>query len=359
VRKILFLFFLISLAQLIFPLLRTWQDGIYLPDFVLYYQVGQNLSKGINPYNLSYPLGYSPPALLFFRLLPLIPLNLAQIGWTIISLICLVLSVLLFVKSWDGRLLVLGLSFLAFPTKFTLGMGQINLIILLLIVLVMVFSEQKKSTLAGICLALSILLKTVPLFLVIYFLIKKNFKVLFWLSLTILVAWTLSFGFLGRQINSQYLTQVVPVLASSGLGNTFYYNQSLVGTIGRLGLGKVVFWLAAGTIIIITFIKVYFYRFRVKPGMTRKTNRDLSLVLAANILLSPITWQHHLVWLLPCFVVANKNKKGLSSVLVLVAAYFLTAFNIKNPFPLMASWWGNILLSHGTLGTLVVWLALL
>ena len=125
------------------------------PDLTSYYFGPQHVLMGENPYreDTKYftPLVYPPLVMVLFTPLAIIPYELAGKVWVLLSIMTLVLSLYLLSKLEEVRffslknLFICSLVFIAFPVRFTLGMGQINHLILFLFVLSLYFLQRNKK----------------------------------------------------------------------------------------------------------------------------------------------------------------------------------------------------------------------
>ena len=147
------------------------------PDFEVLWYAAKDLPIGDNPYlnpNIFTGVGYPPNSLLYYLPLTYLSLNSAQSFFTILSLTSLVLVVILSIKiafekvEWKTLLIALTLVLLSFPTKFTFGMGQNNIIALLFLLLSFYLSQKDKRVLAGLILGVVISLKTIFVFFLLF-----------------------------------------------------------------------------------------------------------------------------------------------------------------------------------------------
>src|SRR5579872_3595971 len=182
-QAIIVIFFLFTLLLLLKVFLLT-----NFPDFNVYYPAASAYVHGTDPYkegarfftNFVYP----PIVLLFFSPFLILPIVYAAKIWLFISFFCLFLSLYLLFKLESTsvfsktNLFISSLIFLMFPLKFTLGMGQINIVILLFLTLAYYFSSKKAAYLGGLFTALALALKMFPVFILPYFLIKREWKLL-------------------------------------------------------------------------------------------------------------------------------------------------------------------------------------
>src|SRR5258708_34350348 len=141
-------------------------------DFTDYYYVSEHVLYGQNPY-ISDPhyftgQAYPPIAMLFFIPLTFFSYFIAAKIWIVLSILASIGAAYLCARIYKINffssisLFMISLVFISFPLRFTLGMGQINTIILLFITLSIYFLNTNKDKKAGIFLALPILLKFFP-----------------------------------------------------------------------------------------------------------------------------------------------------------------------------------------------------
>src|SRR3990167_9555022 len=166
------------------------------PDFGVLLMGAADLIRGNNPYinpRLFTGIGYPPNTLLFYLPFSLLPYQFAQVLFTFLSfgsflgIIIISFQILKEKFSWLTFLVVFSLSLLSFPTKFTLGMGQNNLIAFLLLLLAYFFYKEGKLGRAGIILGLAISFKTIFVFFILFFVLKKQWKIVGFVILIIAV----------------------------------------------------------------------------------------------------------------------------------------------------------------------------
>ncbi len=353
-RTIIVIFFLSSLALLLkTPFLDTY------PDFNVYYEGSTFLFRGLNPYVSSDPSSvnyvYPPFALLFFAPFTLLPVFAASSIWTILSLISFFSSMMVAYKILSVRifsnqfLLLTSLAMLFFPVKFTLGMGQINLFIFLLLLLGIYFLRQKKEIISGIFFGTSIALKFFPLLFLPYFLIKRQWQVFFSSLATVAFLWLFSVLFVGIDLQLYYINHVLPGIFKAS--QAAYYNQALSGFLVRL-LGDNSIFNSGKLLISLLLLVLSFWILLKKEKRKDTTLLELSMIITLSLMVNSFSWQHHFVWLIfPFMIVAGRLGKwgGLGRLGVLVS-YLLVAANLRNPsaFPLLVQ-------SHVFFGTLLLW----
>lgn len=330
------------------------------PDFSVFYQSTYDLNRGINPYlesNLFTAFGYPVVTTLFFTPFILLPYQIAQGIFVILSafsvLAIVYLSLLLINRKVDWRqfLFFSALAYLYFPTKFTLGMGQSSLLAYLLLLISYYFYRRKVKITSGIFLGITVLVKPILGFIFLFFILKKEWKIITTALFLIFLLTLLSIILYGFDKYYIYLTHVLPPLLRP-VGREIYYNQGLMGFISRLTSNltvRSITTLISSLLLIGLIIK-----------HKTSSNLQFALLLTTLTLIDTLSWQHHFVFLIFPFIVAvnlirgRGDKKGLFFLLL---AYFLVSGNIKDPqifsaFPI------NLILSHTFFGALILFIIL-
>lgn len=376
-------------------LCKAFALGLY-PDFVTQYIVPKIVFSGGNPYlggdGLFTPQVYPPTTFLFFVPFTYLPIGIASFLYTFLSVVSLIVSLFLLSKIVGERFLsmqnlgLMTLAFIYFPVKFTLGMGQINLYILLLLVLSLLYLKKNREFISGIFLGLSIVIKLFPIFLPLYFFIKakrlpheyqdkfhwsgffnvrifnrklwiwpsqvnENLRLILGIVTAIFVSLFLVAILIPWELIVHFVVNVMPSLSSSW--KLDYYNQALSGWVGRsFGtevLGSGVKLLLTGLISIMTIFAV-----------SKNEKYDFLTVglkfgsfIVLSLIINTFSWQHHFVWLIIPFYITyfylKERIAGKRYFVILFAAYFLTAINFENPDMLPV-----LLQSHGLYGALLL-----
>jgi alpha-1,2-mannosyltransferase len=331
------------------------------PDFSNFYFGPLNYHNGINPYiankNLFTPTTYPPIIFLFFYPLTFLNLIFAEKLWTLLSILALICSLFFLLKIYNQKinspigLILSSLVFLSFPVKFTLGMGQINIFILLLISLFIYFHNKSKNY-SAIFLGISILFKFFPFLMIFYFLVKKQWKIFILLCFTIISGALLSLILIKSDINWFYVQKILPTLLESWKGD--YYNQSLSGLLTRFDLSQNLRVILRDSMSFILLFCSFLIIFLKQHKDKLNINLEISLIITLSLLINSFSWQHHFVWMtIPFFATFFylKNKKtSLYYYLVLGVCYIMISWNFKNPqdYPIL-------LQSHVFFGTLAMW----
>lgn len=336
-RPLSIIFCLLSFLWLLRAL---FLDGY--PDFKTQYYVPQIVFNGGDPYkggsSLFTPQVYPPSEFLFFVPFSLLPMESSAFIYTLLSVIAFYLSLFFLAKTFDipffstKNLVFMGLAAIMFPVKFTLGMGQINMFILLLISLFCFSLKTKKYFQSGIYLGLSMMLKMFPPLLLGYFFLKPNKKLFIGFGVLVFFVSLFTVIFIPYSVIESFL-QITPSLFNSW--KLDYYNQALSGFIGR-SFGTNDF--APN---IKNFISILFLGITMVVIMNRHKNNFetialvLGILLNINLLLNTFSWQHHFVWIIISFYATYnyiiKKKFGSSYLLLLFLSFILVATNLKDP----------------------------
>ena len=330
-----------------------------LNDFSVYIDGTKATLNGKNPYIVKFfdRYNYSPAATLFFVPLVFLPRELSEWLFTVLSVVSLWLTISWTLKILDwkpGRLvkwLIFALSLKMFPVKLTLILGQINLIILALIVgsfyfLYRVgkgetFSEKVSpfETLSGILLGLATVIKLTPAPLVVYFLFRKKWKTVLWFMGTIAVLTLTGVAVFGWDLTYYYYFKTIPQLMSENTPTTLngsYMNQSVTALLGKFGIfgeknSIIRLGISLGLgINIINVIKVIKKEER-KKGFIAFWN----LVVITMLFLPVFVWQHHYTVLIPLWIILTAKfteTKKIKDLAISGLTYFLLIFYIKDPY---------------------------
>ena len=282
------------------------------------------------------PYVYPPPSILAFWPLTFLSLKGGFVVFTLISHLCLLGSMWLILTRLTPlpRQPLVRTVFLCLATAYvlcsdavriTLELGQVNLMALFLICSTLAaLQERRSSWRIAAPLSIAILLKTYPLFLLILLVTRRRFKaaVLTLAYFGVFVA--LAAIIVPSYVWSSWLTEVVPAASStkylaflfSHTPLNFMWNQSAAGFLKRL-LGDTLWGhsplsypalaaplikaVDAALIGITSFLAFRFYkRHRPVDGVAE----DSAAFLLMMYLVAPISWDHHLVYVLPAAILA-------------------------------------------------------
>ncbi|HYK08360.1 MAG TPA: glycosyltransferase family 87 protein [Candidatus Eisenbacteria bacterium] len=356
---IAWIFFLGIFGYTLYSAIRI--STTFAPDFSIFYYSAKDLLLGISPYLdkslftiFNYPLASSA----LFIPFTIFPYRIAQtlfIFSNVISVFFLVYFALTLIKkhvSISFFLVIVSLLFLSFPTKFTMGMGQTNVIAYLLLLAGFLMLQKKKSVWTIIFLTISIFLKPVLGLSLVLLLFEKEWK-LFLITLGSILFFVIAVPFIFHQPLANALF-VQNVLGQSMTGREVYYNQGLLGFISRL-IQDLQLRYVFNLFLTLLLIFLTFWRMR-----TTTITTQLSFILTVLVIIDPLSWQHHFVFLffpfLATFFAIQKQKRKKALLYSLLAlSYILVSVNIKNPlqiqdFPI------SLILSHQFYGVMLLYI---
>jgi alpha-1,2-mannosyltransferase len=177
------------------------------------------------------------------------------------------------------------------PVRDTFSFGQVNLLLLALVCADMWLLERG-SRLAGVGIGLATAIKLTPAVYILYLLLTRRYRAAGVASATA-VGTTVLAGLVMPGGSQVFWTDA---LWNTGRVGSLAYvsNQSLRGLVARLdGAGGGAVWALSVLIVLI----VWGYRARRAPVPV-----GFALTGVAACLVSPVTWVHHLVWLVPALV---------------------------------------------------------
>ncbi|ORL81511.1 glycosyltransferase 87 family protein [Prescottella equi] len=252
------------------------------------------------------PFTYPPLAAVVFAPMSWISLQAAGAVLTVLSLAALVATLVLALASvgvrprttlvWTalgGTAAALTLE----PVSSTFDYGQVNI---LLMVFVAADCLMKKTPWPrGILIGFVAAVKLTPAVFILYFLFRKDFRAAVTTG-TSFVAFG-AIGFLVARADSwEYWTETL--FDSSRIGGPAYpANQSLTGVLARLGLDpsmRTVLWLVL-SVAVLALAAVAMHR-AFAAGLP-----VVALFVNAlfGLLVSPVSWSHHWVWVAPLLMV--------------------------------------------------------
>jgi len=244
---------------------------------------------------------YPPFAAILLAPLAVMPYWLACVAMTLLTvgLLAAVLMVVLrsvnLLPAGSRRWLVPGGALLAAealePVQRTVFAGQVDVLLMALVALDILVDTPRWPR--GMLIGLAAALKLTPAIFVLYFLLRKDGRAVLVAGLSWLAATAAGFLFAGAD-SVRYWTS--SVFDTGRVGGPLYAgNQSLLGLLTRLGVPapeRTVLWLmlAAGTVALTV------------AGMRRALSaRHFAVALGLNalcgLLISPISWTHHWVWI--------------------------------------------------------------
>ncbi|WP_227998290.1 glycosyltransferase 87 family protein [Nocardia australiensis] len=343
--------------------LQVYRNGarVWLDDGELYGPMPPVMGIGL-------PFTYPPLAALFFGPLALMPLPLAEVLVVATSVLSLGITIWLVLARLRPRLdrmtlLPLVIASVALtqtlePIRQTFGFGQINLV--LMAAITMDCLVRKPFWPRGMLIGIAVSVKLIPGGFLLFFLLRKDWKAAGTLVVSAIAA--VGLGFL--LFPSDSVEYWFHTLADTGRIGPPYYagNQSIKGMAFRLGVPDstaTLIWIVLSLVTIA--LAALWMRKLIEAGSEVAA---LMVNAAAVLMVSPVSWSHHWVWIAPALVVAaDAIARGARSRLfvgTVVGATVLFAIGPQWLLPhqhdleLGWAWWQQLIGSSYVLATLAL-----
>ena len=280
---------------------RAWLDGKPLYGDTMY-----ETRSG-----LELPFTYPPLAAVAFAPFALLPLPVASAAITVTTLVLLIASTVIVLtrldvwpqsavrRCWLAAAIVAPAVIYLEPLRANFDFGQINVVLMTLVIADCV--PRKTPWPRGVLLGVAIALKLTPAVFLLYFVLRRDTRALLVTAASAVAATLAGFAFVWRD-SWEYWTDTVRNTDRIGTA-TLNTNQNIAGMLARLGLGETerfVLWTLA--CLAVLAVTVWAVRRVLRAG-----EPVLALICVAmfGLVVSPVSWSHHWVWVLPTVVVCG------------------------------------------------------
>ena len=342
---------------------QAWLDGrpLYRGDVLFHTPIGLNL-----------PFTYPPLAAIVFCPFSWLHMPTASVAITLLTSALLILSTTLVLagldvwstsavvpgpawlrRLWLAVVISAGASIWLEPITSNFAFGQINVVLMTLVIADCV--PRRTPWPRGLLLGLGIALKLTPAVFLLYFLLRRDNRA----ALTALASFagaTLVGFALAWNDSWEYWTHTV--LHTDRIGETaLNTDQNFAGALARLGLGehdRFPLWVAACLLVLAA--TVWAMRRALRAG---EPTVALVCVALFGLVVSPVSWSHHWVWVLPAVLVTWILAWRRRNVALAVLSATGVALMRWTPIDLLpkhhettANWWRQVA------GSSYVWWAL-
>jgi len=249
--------------------------------------------------------GFTYPPFAALTMLPM-----AYLGWHVAIAISLLLTVVASVavlywlvepmarrhgwSPWFVLGITAGLAVAFEPLRETFLFGQVNAVLLVLVAADLLFLVRYNRSVAGVGIGIATAIKLTPGIFIVYLVITRRFRAAMVASGTTMAATVLAAA-VAPDASREFWTDALWNTSRVG-DESFVSNQSLNGVVHR--------WdpqdpasLAWVALVLIT-LGVWAWRSRQAARVGDEAT-GFALTGIVGVLISPITWVHHLVWVLP------------------------------------------------------------
>lgn len=266
---------------------------------------GQLYHVGL-PYAPYLPFTYPPLAALAFAPLAVLPRQAGQLVWAAVNVASLYGIIALSLRAvrpgmdrtrlllWSVALL--GPAVQLDPVRLTFYFGQINLVLCLLVLadLTCTLQLRGRTLPRGVLVGLTAAVKLVPLVFIPYLFVTRQARAA-WTALATFVACSLLASVLDPAASWAYWTKYATDAARVG-NPSFILNQSIQGTLDRLAHRDVSTAVVdvLGAVVLVAGIALARWAWRTSSPFL-----GILVCATTGMVVSPITWEHHLVWAVP------------------------------------------------------------
>lgn len=351
---------------------RAWLDGqsLYAGDATFHTAIGLGL-----------PFTYPPLSAIVFSPFAWMSFDAASVAITCTTLALLVVATVLVLtrlevwgpsSTWTGvtsepawlrrtwlALVIVAVAMIYLePIRANFDFGQINVVLMTLVIADCI--PRRTPWPRGILVGLAIALKLTPAVFLLYFLLRRDTRAAVTAVLSFVVATLVGFVLAWRD-SWEYWTHTLgdtDRIGSAAL-NT---NQNIAATLARLELGETLqFALWTTACFAALALTVWAARRVLKSAEPDAEPLALVCIALFGLVVSPVSWSHHWVWVLPTLMVvtvlAYRRRNAPLAIIALAGAALMVW--TWTPIDLMtkhhetsASWWRQLV------GGSYVWWAL-
>jgi alpha-1,2-mannosyltransferase len=275
-------------------------------DFKVYDITASAVLNGVSPYDVATDNGflfiYPPFAALLFAPLVLTSLHVGFVIWTFLSVLALEVATWLAMglveresatrrAKYTLLATVIGLPTGALVMHFNVGQITVFLMLLVLIDL-----ARRPGRFQGIGVGIAAGIKLIPLIFIVYFLLTRRFRAAAVSAASFLATVLIGFLVLPGASNAWWGGLVLDIGRMNATGPAGAFNQSIHGVLGELPglLSAEWLWLALAIVVGIAGLTI--------ATLASRRGMEAAGVMACavtGLLVSPLSWPQHWVWLIP------------------------------------------------------------
>ncbi|WP_432833468.1 glycosyltransferase 87 family protein [Dactylosporangium sp. CA-092794] len=314
---------------------HDWFDlGIYR-QAVNWWLGGHDLYDYVKPDDTQGALGFTYPpfgalVLVPFAVLPWIP---AVVLYSVITVAATLVTTYWLVapiarrQGWNLPFaLILALTVISAlePIRENYTFGQINMVLILLILADLLVLLPRGSKWAGVLIGIAAAIKLTPAIFIVYLLISRRYRA----GLTAIAsgaAASLVAAAIGPRASWDFWTDAL--WQGEGIGNAAYtFNQSYYGMLARFAAphdANTLIWAALA----LPTLGFGLWRAR-RAALAGDEVAGLTLTGLVGCLISPITWVHHIYWFVPAIIVlaAVRRRAWLAVVIAVTVGLGLVSW---------------------------------
>ncbi len=282
-----------------------------MKDLEVYLLAGRRFGEGATLYGehfgraLPTPLPYTYPPMwaAVMALVAWLPWRAVDVAWTLVDLALLVWVVRIsYARSldrlrerrWIAWACLIAVCGLTAPVLSVFDLGQLG-IVLMALVLADALPRTRRLP-RGVLVGIATAIKLLPGVFVLYWAITKRWRAAAIASATAVGLWALT-ALVRPSVSSTYWFQIAIHPERAGDASDVF-NQSLNGMLQRIGQGAMSSSTAVWAVVAVAVLVVGLLRAR-EAHVAGDELAAVSIVALAGVLISPISWVHHAVWIVP------------------------------------------------------------
>ncbi len=332
---------------------QAWLDGhpLYRGEVLFHTPIGLNL-----------PFTYPPLAAILFSPFAWLHMPAASVAITLLTLALLMVSTMIVLtrldvwetsavlpgprwlrRLWLTVLIVAPAAIWLEPIDSNFAFGQIN-VVLMTLVIADCFPRRTPWP-RGVLLGLGIALKLTPAVFLLYLVLRRDNRAALTALASFAAATAVGFA-LAWGDSWEYWTRTVHHTDRIGAAalNT---DQNIAGGLARLGLGeheRFALWVAASLLVLALTVWA-------KRRVLRAGEPTLAIICVAlfGLVVSPVSWSHHWVWMLPAVLVTGAlawRRRNAALAAIGAAGVALMAWTPIDLLPkhheTTAAWWRQL-----------------
>lgn len=314
---------------------RAWLDGVplYADSTEFQTQAGIDL-----------PFTYPPLSAVAFAPFAWLSLPAASAAITVTTMVLLVVSTTIVLtrlrvgdswhrRAWLAGALVAPAVVFAEPLRANLEFGQINVVLMTLVIADCV--PRRTPWPRGLLLGLAIAVKLTPAVFLLYFLLRRDTRAVLVTTASAVVATLLGFALAWRD---SWVYWFETLRDTDRIGSaTLNTNKNVSGMLARFGVGEDTrFLLWVGLCFVVLGLTVWATHRAVRAD-PHGDSAVLGLLCVAmfGLAVSPVSWSHHWVWVLPTVLVTAVVGYRTRTVALLVISAIGVALTVWTPITLM------------------------
>jgi alpha-1,2-mannosyltransferase len=247
---------------------------------------------------------------------------------------------------WFALAIAAGFAAAYEPMRETINFGQVNMVLVVLVLADLLLLVVPGRRLAGVGIGLAVAVKLTPGVFVLYLLLTRRFRAAGVAVLTAVAA-TLAAAAVTPDESRVFWTDAVWNVDRIGSAS-FVSNQSLSGVVARLGLDPPWSSLLLAALVGGAFA-VWVRRARAAWAAGDEMT-GFTLTAIFGCLASPFTWVHHLVWVMPAFPLlvdtalapSTGRRRGRRLLVAAGVGYAVLCSRLVWPFDGNRTVWGEL-----------------